>query len=166
MGFWDVLGRMIQGKPAFIDPEAAPKPTSDEPAEVAVSTPEFEQESGRKIIPQVKLEHTRSRVSGNLMLVTAQMTNMSDSAIELEKISLLGQTYRIDRQLPAHGWHEVRLYEGPLAQDESHKKAELYYQQVATNDYFCADFVVKYRLESSGGFTISQFSPERYVRDI
>lgn len=161
MGFWDVVGRMIQGKPAFVDPDVG-KPPQDVPAH----TPEVDEEPGRKVIPQIKIENTKSRVNGNIMLVTAWMTNASDSAVELEKISLMGQTYRLDRQLQAHASYEVKLYEGPLARNDSYKKAELYYQQVATNDYFCADFMVEYNHERDGGFTVEDFHPERYVRDI
>ena len=168
MGFLDGLGRMLQGKPAFVDPglkqtEVPPRAPTDAP-QATNQTPVDQR--GYKIIPVVTLEHCKSHLNRDRVEVSAWATNQSDSEVELDKITLLGTTMQLDRRLSAGQAYEVRLYSGTAPTHDSYHKANLYYKLVSSNDYFQADFTVEYDYQSDGKYLPEQFHPEHPIRDI
>ncbi len=178
MGFFDGLRRMIQGEPIFTnEPKQAsrndyddddPWKKDDVPSqdtENSVESP-FVDEKGRKIIPEIRLEHCKSHRNGPTMMVTAWATNTGDVEVELDKVEILGVKYEIDRFLDPGKAHEVTLYKGPVPMNESYHEAILQYRIVKNGDYFAAHFMVEYNRESDGVYTVEELHPERIIRDV
>ena len=72
MGFFDGIGRLLQGKPVFQDTGAQPdRPTGEDTR--PLKTPVDDR--GYKIIPELRVEHCRTSFNGNATQVTAWVTN-------------------------------------------------------------------------------------------
>lgn len=181
MGFFDGLRRMIEGKPVFVDESKKDirdisdddedpwrqdeAPTTDPPMSQGPESLLVD-ERGRKIIPEIHLEHCRSYINGTSMMVTAWATNTGKVEVELDKVDLLGMKYELDRRLNPGQAHEVTLYKGPVPGNESYHEAILYYKIVENGDYFAAHFMIEYNRESDGVFTVEELHPERVVHDV
>ncbi len=169
MGFWNGLVKIAQGKPVFdtqnqqsgagqqTSPTTTPK-SSD--AVTAVNS------AGYKIIPEVTIEHCETHLNGNEMEVTVWATNTSSVEIELDKIVMLGVTLQLDRFLGPGQAHQLRLYKGKVPTNDSYHTANLYYKQVKSGDYFCADFRLEYDYDPKGLYKVEEFHPIRPVKDV
>lgn len=178
MGFFDGLRRMIQGKPIFTDESKAetrddfndddPWGQDDVPADEQVVPKKslLIDDKGRKIIPEIRLEHCRSYVNGPTMMVVAWATNTGKVEVELDKVELLGVKYELDRFLKPGQAHELTLYKGPVPVNESYHEAILYYKIVENGDYFAAHFMIGYNLVSNGVYTVEELHPERVIHDV
>lgn len=174
MGFFDGLRRMIEGKPVFVDEnkeaQAQDASESDDPwrqdEQPATEESHLVDERGRKIIPEIRLEHCKSHLNGSTIMVTAWVTNMGQVEVELYKVEMLDMKYELDRFLKPGQAHEVILYNGPIPQDESDHKAVLEYKIVENGDYFDAEFMIEYGLESNGVYIIKELHPNPVIRDV
>ncbi|MNH50385.1 hypothetical protein D3C87_1355000 [compost metagenome] len=177
MGFFDSLGRMFKGEPIFVDESKKDGQNDDnddpwrqdDPAEESQEAPMkslLVDEKGRKIIPEIRLEHCKSHVNGSIMTVTAWATNTGDVEVELDKIEILGMRYEIDRFLNPGKSHEITIYKGPAPTNDAHHEAILHYRIVKNGDYFAAEFMVEYNRESSGIFIVEELHPESVIRDV
>lgn len=176
MGFWDVVGRMAQGKPAFEDPNASSAAQSVPPTPVAPSSapaPAYPlnktpvDASGRKIIPEISIHNCRSYLNGNRIEVRAWVKNHSEYEIEIDKVSLLGSTTQLDRRLRPGESHEMKFYQGAVPTTDRNDNASVDYILVRSNDYFRAEFMIEFEyIANQKIYLVEEFHPEDHVRDI
>jgi hypothetical protein len=169
MGFWDVTKRMMQGKPAF---EASPEDRSwdnDAPTDQPVPAERdrgLYDGKGYKHIPPMCVVRTKHHVNGNHCEVWVTIHNQSDRLLECDKIILCNVRTDLHRQLQPGGEWEFRAYNGPALTHDSYKKAELYYKDVPTGDYFRADHVVHYIYENDKTYSVSSMQLITPIYDI
>lgn len=167
MGFWSGLTKIMQGQPVFEVPEEE-KQAKHQVTSIAgpsvTATPV--DRAGYKIIPEVLFEHCESHLNGSELNVTVWATNTSPAEIKLDKVVMLGMTTQLDRFLTPGEAHQLQLYQGKAPTSDSYHMANLYYKQVSSDDYFCADFMIKYDYESEGFYTIDELRPVHPVRDM
>lgn len=179
MGFFDALRRLTRGEPIFTDESKKDDQTNDNDdpwqqddqaqAKGDQDTPVKSlliDERGRKIIPEIRLEHCKSYINGSVMTVTAWATNTGEVEVELDKVELIGMRYELDRFLNPGQGHEIMLYKGPVVMDDSHHEAILHYKIVENGDYFAAEFMIEYNLESNGVYLVEELHPPPVIRDI
>ncbi|MCY1376973.1 hypothetical protein D9M69_645100 [compost metagenome] len=123
-------------------------------------------EKGRKIIPEIRLERCKSYVDGSTMTVTVWATNVGQVEVELNKIEILGMSYGLDRFLNPGKAHEIMIYRGPAPTNDSYHEAVLHYKIVENGDYFAAEFMIEYNLESNGAYIVEELHPESVIRDV
>lgn len=165
MGFWSGFMKVMQGKPVFEAPAGGQR--AEEPATpVAETASTVVDSAGRKIIPEVQIDHCKSHIDGTEMTVTAWMTNRSEVEIELDKIIIAGATMEIDRILSPQEGREARIYKGSAPTDDRHHTANLRYKRRDNGDYFQADFRVEYHRDSQGFYEIEELHSIRPIRDI
>ena len=170
MGFWNGINKLILGKPVFEDqPTVRDKIVSADDQsydEATQANNPFVDQHGKKIIPEVRIEHVTSHINGLSFTTTAWMKNVSTLEIELDKITVLGYRVEIDRRLRPQEAHEITLYKGPALKDNHNHKAILQYKIVENGDYFSAEYTVEFKYESDGTYTIKALQPNYGVRDI
>lgn len=170
MGFWNAVNKMVQGKPIFEDqPTVRDKITgaAEQPqGEAAQNNNPFVDQHGKKIIPEVRIEHVTSHINGPSFTTTAWIKNVSTLEIELDKITILSNRVEIDRRLRPQEAHEVTLYRGPALKHNHDHKAILQYKIVQNGDYFTAEYTVEFKYESDATYTIKALQPNYGVRDI
>lgn len=160
MGFWNGLGKMVQGKPVFGEGTQVPTGSNQSADKTPIDG------YGNKIIPEVKFEHCKTHISGTAAEVTVWATNLSMHEIELDKVVMLDTKIEIDRRLGPQQSHEIKAYKGPIPTDDHSKKASLFYKLVDSGDYFRADFMIEYIRESDGTYFMVDFHPERQINDV
>lgn len=167
MGFWNTLGKMVQGKPIFEPPKDAGASATDEPtAEVVVPVRPGYDAKGNKIIPKIAITRCQTQTSGDNMQVWAWIKNEADTPLRLERMTMVGMTRQLGNFLTPGEQEQVLVYSGVRPRITSYTKAELYYVQMNTNDYFCAEHQIEYDYESDGTYTVSELEPYSYVRDV
>lgn len=166
MGFFNGLGKMLQGKPVFEDPASGSGGEVSDHLTTSSNTPQTTGEDGQKIIPTIRLEHVKSTVNGDKMEVTAWVTNESPLSIELDKVTMMKQRTEIDRHLAPEQAYQVVLYRGEQMANEHEHHAQLQYKIVHNGDYFRADYTIRYQRLSTGKFVVEYLTPERHIRDI
>lgn len=166
MGFFQGLGRIIAGKPVFEVPDqpaAASQPAVQPPKNDAHR---FVDERGYKIIPDITLTHTKSRLDNHTMTVTAWATNTSTERVRLDHAVLLGKKQPIMRELAPGQGHEIELYDGPVAHSEHDSRAELVFRLLEIDDIFENVYFIEFARESNGDFVVEELHPDSPVRDI
>jgi hypothetical protein len=176
MGFWDVTKRALQGKPAFEAPKDDDgwddnEPTTDFAEEIAnkrnqKNNKNLIDDKGYKHIPVVAITSVDARQKGDYIELWATVANQSDRGIKLDKVTLLGTKFIMDYPLKPDSQRVFRVYQGVQVKHDSYKKAELFYQDVETNDYFRADHEIGYRYEADGSFDIDGFELITPIRDL
>ncbi len=178
MGAWDVLKKMIVGEPIFDqqnkqknDWDVDQNPTADFAEERDAKREKIENQKiiakeqqsnlnslhdsrGYKKIPQCEVIRTRSVMSGKNMDVWATIYNPSERPLELDKILVMGNKLELDYPLQSRSQREFRIFRGVRPKHESYKKAELYYKDIPTGDYFRADHLIDYKQEKDGTVTV------------
>ena len=169
MGFFQGLGRMIAGKPVFETPagqdKAAP-PQSGSTTLQPDASHRFVDEHGYKVVPRIELTHVQSHINGHTMIVTAWATNTSSERVRLDYATIMGQKQTILRELTPGQAHEIKLYSGPVAQNEHNSRAELVFRLIATDDLFDIIYYAQFHRESNGDFFIDELRPDGPTRDI
>ncbi len=166
MGFWSGLVKIAQGKPVFETPGEQDDDRQQATAKADVSTATAVNSAGYKIIPEVSLEHCESHLNGDQMDVTVWVTNRSSVQIELDKVVILGLTTELDRILAPGEARELRFYRGKVPTNDDYHTANLYYKQMGSGDYFCADFTIEYDYDSQGFYEVEELHPVHPVRDV
>ncbi len=166
MGFLDVLGRMLQGKPAFdVTSSETKNSANQEPDNFKVDT-KLVDKQGRKVIPEIEIENVVSHRQGSSLTVTAWIKNHSSVEIELDKINILSKKSEIDRRLRPGEAYQVTLYRGNVLKHEHDHKASLQYKIIENGDYFLANYSVEFKYESDGTYTIKRIEDNNGVKDI
>jgi hypothetical protein len=171
MGFWEVTKRVLQGKPGFEAPKKDAdwdddQPTIDFAEKDTVQEKTLYDEKGYKVLPIVAVTNVSSRQDSDHIELWATIKNESTRDIKLDKITLLGTTFRMNYPLSRGSQRVFRVYSGPQIKHDAYKTAELFYLDTATNDYLRADHTVEYRLESDGTFDINDFELITPIRDL
>lgn len=188
MGFWQTVGRIMQGETAFEVPQSPrsdawdddDSPTDDYAEERAfkqehatqpgVSTPSANglyDSHGVKHIPVAAVDRLKCHEKGDRMEVWAILENRSDRPIELDKIIVCGQREELDYILGPGGQRQVLIYRGLKMTHDSYKKAELYYKDTQTGDYFRADHLIEYHYEAAEKhYTIDELKLLMPIRDV
>lgn len=158
MGFWGGLGKLIAGKPVFEEPKNEghgdwddDAPTADYAEDRQIKREESQglyNASGVKQIPEASVERVKYVISGDNTEVWATIGNQSQRAIELDKIMLCGQMKELDYPLQPGANREFSVYKGKSLKHDSYTKANLFYKDVQTGDYFRADHLVEYHYEA------------------
>lgn len=178
MGLWDVTKRMIQGKPAFEAPKSDDNdnwdddaPTTDFAEDREAKRSEktnqtlYDQE-GNKHIPVVGVVHTKYTMSGANTEVWATIHNHSERRVALDKIMLLGQRTDLDYELGPGLQRDFRVYHGPRMTHDNYKKAELYYKDVLSGDYFRADHLIGYKYETDKTYDVDELELLTPINDV
>ncbi len=178
MGFWDVTKRMLQGKPAFEAPKSDDNdnwdddaPTTDfaedrEAKRSEKATESLYDEAGNKHIPVVGVTHTKYTLSGPNTEIWATVHNHSERSVMLDKIMVLGQRTELDYELQPGREREFRVYHGPRMTHDNYKKAELYYKDVASGDYFRADHLIGYKYEADKTYSVDELELLTPINDV
>lgn len=179
MGFLNSLGRLIAGKPVFEEPVQhegsggdwdSDAPTDDFAEERQAKKAEAKglyDEHGIKHIPEAAVVHVHYSLSGTTVQVWATIHNQSSRALELDKITLCGQKTELDYPLQPGREHEMLIFKGPVLKNNGYKRAELYYKDVQTGDYFRADHSVGYHFDAAlGQYHVNSLEIIRPIHDI
>lgn len=178
MGMWDVTKRLLTGKPAFEAPKSDDNdnwgddaPTTDFAEDRQAKRAEKTNESlydtaGNKHIPVVGVVHTKYTMSGANTEVWATIHNHSERLVMLDKIMLLGQRTELDHELKPGQEREFRVYHGLRMTHDNYKKAELYYKDVLTGDYFRADHLVGYKYEADKTYSVDELELLTPINDV
>jgi hypothetical protein len=176
MGFWGVVKRMLQGKPAFEAPPETDswdddKPTIDYAEErqakrAATDRNNLFDEKGYKQPPVVELTHVQDTLNHELYELWVTIMNRSERTVRLDKVTLLGTKYALNYPLAPHAEHAFRVYRGEVVRRDEYKKAELYYCDEASGDYFRADHLVQYKYTMDGVYEIVGFELCQPIRDV
>lgn len=178
MGFWDITKRMIQGKPAFETPKNDDNDTWDDDApttdfaedreakRVEKTTESLYDQSGNKHIPVVGVVHTKHTDSGPQTEVWITIHNHSERTVTLDKVMLLGQRTGLGYEIGPGNEREVRAYYGPRMTHDNYKKAELYYKDTLSGDYFRADHLVGYSYESDKTYSVEELELLTPINDV
>ena len=158
MGFWSFTKRMLQGKPAFEAPQHAGAPDKAQDGLV--------DEHGHKHPPTITLTHAKSDHSGEHVDVWVTIKNQSERDVMLDKLVMLGVTARLGYPLPAGHQHEFRAYRGPSLTHDHYHRAELYYKDVPSGDYFRADHLITYHYEAVGSYDVTGFELIEPIYDV
>ncbi len=165
MGFWDGLVKAAQGKPVFEVPESngQKEQVTGQSSKPAVLKND---DNAKKIIPQIQLDHCKSRINGSEIEVIVWATNRSSVVIELDKITMLGATTELDRILSPNEGHEIRIFKGKVPTTDDDETARLQYKQIDNGDYFRADFILEFNYNSQNFYEIEDIRPILPVNDI
>lgn len=174
MGFLETMSRLLQGKPAFIDPayqqEDAKESEQFNPlvahAQDKKVANNLVDASGRKIVPELQLTHMKSHVNGDQMTVTAWVTNPSPHRVRIDDIVVLKQKTVSRRELGPGEAHEATFYHGPVAKNDYEHKAQVFYRLMENGDCFRADYMVEYNRQSDGTYLVEDLHPERPIHDV
>jgi len=98
----------------------------------------FFDESGQKIIPEVRCEQLDPHLSGHeaWLELWATVHNTSQFKIRLREFNVLGQPTRPGRYLEPGEKYELRVYHGLTPKDESKRDVVIRYEIVDNGDYF------------------------------
>lgn len=183
MGFWDVVGRMVRGQPAFVAPaQDANKWDDDAPtldyaedreaarqqhaAKVDSAPGGIVDERGYKHPPVVTVSHVKTDINGSTFDLWLTFQNQSDRPTHLDKFVIFGRTFLMNYPLGAHEQRVVRVYTGKLLDHDDHQKAELYYRDAPTGDYFRADHIVEYHYDPDKTYLPNELKLILPIRDI
>ncbi len=142
MSFLDGLGRFLQGKPVFEDPNApvdrvAPAPQQS-PSEDRTGVNKADHNS----FPVIRIEEVSSHESNGHLEVHGEVKNEWHDEVVLDKIQLFNTSRKLEVFLRADEEREVLLYDGP-APMQPYYEALLEYKTRKEGDYFQATFEVK-----------------------
>lgn len=168
MGFWGVLGRMIQGKPAFEMPPPEDRWDDDSDAPVADYSEErrakkqqaldYEKglvdEKGVKQIPVAEVINVNTDNNGQNIDLWVTVRNQSNRELRLGSMTLLGTKFDLNYPLKAADQRVFRVYSGPQLTHDNYKKAELYYRDEMTGYYFRADHLLQYKYENDKTYDV------------
>lgn len=175
MGFFEGFGRLLAGKPVFENPDDPEPEDGDsdgleneyptQPTVAPAGNP-LRDANGRKVIPDIKIEHVKSSRNGTTMTVEAWVTNHSDLAIRLDDWHILGQRTQLHHELSPGQCHQMILYRGSVAPSEHDNRSKLTFRILANTDEFEINYRIEFYRTSDGVYMIEEFHPEGETRDI
>lgn len=161
MGFFDGLGRFLNGQPVFqndkeLHEEIKPADSNKTPLD----------SHGRKIIPKLELSHMHTHRNGQDMTTTVWITNASEQKVRIDYSYVLGQKQQFNRELGPEAGHEFVIYRGRVAKNEHDHRARIVYRLMANGDLFEEEYFVEFNRESDGAYLLEEFHEEGPTRDI
>lgn len=165
MGFFSDLGKALVGKPLGQPPQiptnqpmAMPGPTRQSSGIV--------DDKGRKVIPHIDLKDLRSHRNGSRFIVTTWVVNQSDQRIRIDDTYLVKQKRSPHLELAPGQSHELRLYDGPVLDNENEHQAWITYRLMVNGDVFMENFRIHYVLEHDGKHTVGDLTSDGPIRDM
>lgn len=171
MGFFDAMGKMIQGKPVFQD-DPTKQGAQQEDHFVEKNTPRLDTSHtpldghGQKIIPEITVTRVEGHVSGDNLDLWVTIHNSSEVSLFIDKIHVLGQKMDLNYDLAPGMERQMSVYKGPTLRTNAYTNADVDYRVVETGDYFQARFYVEYDFEQDGTYLPNDFNLQRPIRDI
>jgi hypothetical protein len=135
MGFMSGLGRLLQGKPAFVADEQKTQAT-DSPA----------QAPAEKVVPRVCIIRSDCKIANGHMELTAHIKNESSVDVFLDNIRIFDKVVEIDRNIKPAQTNDFVVYKGPVMKDENRNKCELKYRNNDGN-FFVMHHLVGYNYQ-------------------
>ena len=167
MSFFDGLGRFLQGKPVFEDPNADKETgTNPENQSQPVDTSPKIDKADHNTFPVVRIERVKSHINGDHLHVYGEVKNEWPEEIMLDKIHLLGTVRELDTSLRGHEEKDLLLYDGPRPKQQYYE-AELDYKTQKEGDYFQSihDVGVEYD-GNDKSYSVDELSLRPPIRDI
>jgi hypothetical protein len=165
MGFFDALSKIVQGKPVFEpgqnDGKQIPQAAPVEP--VAGLAPAAH--SGPKEYPHLTLGRVQCYMHGDDMEVEVEVENHSNQQLDLDQIRILGTSHDMGTVLRPGEEREFKVYEGDRPRSTGNSRVEISFRTQPGGDYFQAEFVIDFKQESDGTYTVQRFRFIQ-VRDI
>jgi hypothetical protein len=156
MGFFDIVGRIVKGQPAFVVDD---QKKAAEPQQMMPQTP---LPVGPKVYPQVYIGRVECRQEGANMSLELYIHNHSEGQIELDKIELFGHTQQIDIFLRAGEEREYAAYHGPRPTANNQTNCKIYYKD-ATGDYFASEHYIEFRQEADRTYSVDRIRLSRVL---
>jgi hypothetical protein len=165
MGIFGTLGKLIQGKPVF-EPTNQPNGHAEvqEQPGSAFGQGTMQPSEGPKQMPHVEFERIECHMSGTHMDCDAFIQNNSHDNVDLDKLSFMGSSYDLGRQLRPGEEHEFRIYSGNRPNNTSYTRAELTVKD-HTGDYFELIYYVQFKAVGDGTYIIDRIQSQQ-VHDI
>lgn len=119
------------------------------PVEEPTKGDPFHDQSGRKIVPEVEIEHIEAHESDDRkhLELWAHLKNHSVFEVEVTRVNCLRQHIEPKRFMRPGEVHEVRIYQGGMPKNDAEHKCEVQYKLCDNGDYFQADHVIRYHYE-------------------
>lgn len=166
MPFLDGLGRFLQGKPVFEDPNASPNSAAELDKPAANETKPGIDKADRNTFPVVKIENVSSECSNGHLRVHGDVKNEWDAEVELTVMRLFNGSRNLSVYLKANEEREVLLYDGP-APTQPYYDAQLEYKTHNEGDYFQATFEAKLDYDAdSKTYSTDELRLRLPIRDI
>lgn len=162
MGFFGDLGKALMGRPIG---QPAQTPV-DQPVVSAGQSSGIVDAQGYKIIPHIILKDLRSHRDGDHFIVTTWIENQSDQRIRIDDTYLVKQKRSPHQELTPGQSHELRLYDGPVLDNENEHQAWITYRLMVNGDVFMENFRIHYTLEHDGKRTIGDLIGDGPIRDM
>lgn len=164
MGFFDVMRRMAEGKPAFED-ENAGTPQNQQPNPEQKPQAQIKKGDDHSF-PVVYVKRTKTNLNGNKMDVYCQIVNDWPEEVMLDKITIGGAKREIDNFLKGHEEREFLVYSGPRFSQQVYE-AQLDYKTQHEGDYFRAvhDVTCAYHDEDKT-YSVNELRLRRPILDI
>lgn len=154
MGIFDGLGRLLAGKPVFVDSN---NPKNSDPINPT---------SGRKNIPQVIVSSVDSNVGHDDMSCDINIHNVSSEDVFLDKIYIMGISKELDSVLRAGEERQfVAVFKGKRPENTNHNSCSLQYRNMK-NDYFKTTHNVEFKKEPDGTYSINRIRFVPPIHDI
>lgn len=190
MGFFDALGKIVSGKPVFENKNQAQQQNDywddhlvphDDDRDPYVHTAQGQTDdklervaggkrtdnSGQKIVPELEVIDLDDRYdSGDTMELWGTIRNRAAFEVFVDKIVIFGQTRELDRALASGEQYQFKLCQTKRPTSDAYKKAELYYRDNAAGDYFCAEHLIEYGVDSAGRWEVKNLRLMRPIKDV
>lgn len=171
MGFFDNLGKLLFGGSIEQPPQAPRTPQGQSTPLQSTMSPQRPSsgvidEHGRKIIPHISLKDLHSHRNGDRFTVTTWVVNQSDQRLRIDDTYLLKQKRSLHLELAPGQSHEVRLYDGPVLDNENEHHAWITYRLMVNGDVFMENFRIHYVLEHDGKHTVGDLIGDGPIRDV
>lgn len=163
MGFLNDLGKAFMGKP--LGP-ASTQQASQQLTQSPLQGNGLVDENGRKIIPDIDVKNVDSDRNGDRLIVTAWIENRTDQEIRIDKTYLLKQSKTPNQILGPRQSRELRLYDGPIPDNENERTAQITFRLQKNQDVFMGNYRINYDLESDGKRTVGDLIDDGPTRDI
>jgi hypothetical protein len=156
MGFMNGLGRLLQGKPAFV--------ADEQKAQTAQIADSPTQAPAEKVVPRVCIIRSDCRISDGHMELTAHIKNESSVDVYLDNIRIFDKVVEIDRIIKPAQTSDFIVYKGLVMQDENRNKCELKYRNNDGN-FFVMHHLVEYNYQHDT-YVVGNIKPVGPVNDI
>lgn len=118
-------------------------------ADVDVRSDTTHDANGRKIIPEVYIEHVETHMSGDMKHIElwVRFKNNSPLEIEIRRVNVFGLHGQFSRHLRAGEVHEEKIYSGDILHTNSYHTCEVQFKITESGDYFQANHEIRYHYD-------------------
>jgi len=164
MPFFEFMKRIVEGRPVFDDPNAAP--SSSVPVAPSATPETAINKSDQNSFPVVRVKRVTSHLNGPKLQVYGWIKNEWPEEIMLDKIRLLNAKRELDSFLRGGEEREFLLYDGPRP-SQQYFEAELDYKTQKEGDYFRAIHDVGFEYhDGDKTFSVDELRLHYPIRDI